>query len=110
VGVIADPTGVSRLRHVGEEHGYGTWATPSPGSSAKKGAGSGMMKWSVVLGLAIAACHNAPPREDLETPARQFAMDTSVVRRLCAAPDSVLAGRATCVLRDQSFDVVKKVP
>ena len=69
-----------------------------------------MMKWSVLLGLAIAGCHNAPPREDIKAPARKLAMDTSVVRRLCAEPDSVLVGRAVCVLRDQSFDLVKKVP
>jgi hypothetical protein len=28
-------------------------------------------------------------------------MDTASVRRLCAAPDSVLAGRRSCELRDQ---------
>lgn len=28
--------------------------------------------------------------------------DTAAVRRLCALPDSVLAGRGPCVLRDQS--------
>ena len=30
------------------------------------------------------------------------AADTDVVRRLCVAPDSVLAGRAECVLRNQA--------
>ena len=29
------------------------------------------------------------------------AADSDAVRRLCVAPDSVLAGRAECVLRDQ---------
>lgn len=28
-------------------------------------------------------------------------MDSATVRRLCAAPDSVLAGRRLCELRDQ---------
>ena len=32
---------------------------------------------------------------------RGAALDTASARRLCAAPDSVLAGRAPCVLRDQ---------
>ena len=30
------------------------------------------------------------------------AADSDVVRRVCVAPDSVLAGRADCVLRDQA--------
>jgi hypothetical protein len=28
-------------------------------------------------------------------------MDSSTIRRLCAEPDSVLAGRRSCVLLDQ---------
>ena len=69
-----------------------------------------MTKWSVLLGVAVLGCHNASPREHIEAPARTVAMDSSVVRRLCAQPDSVLAGRAICVLRDQSFERVKKFP
>jgi hypothetical protein len=33
---------------------------------------------------------------------RIAALDSANARRLCAAPDSVLAGRAPCVLRNQA--------
>ena len=71
------------------------------------------------LGL-VAACARPPrqatPRDSAQAaralvariargPARvvaRTAADSDVVRRLCAAPDSVLAGRAACVLRYQA--------
>ena len=55
-----------------------------------------------VLALAVAAC--APSGRTHRSPANALvltAADTAMVRRLCAAPDSVLAGQRSCELRDQ---------
>lgn len=46
----------------------------------------------------------APPRETRGVRTRGVrtaALDSATARRLCVAPDSVAAGRAPCVLRDQ---------
>jgi hypothetical protein len=57
---------------------------------------------------ASAACTRpAPPQQPSQVAAQRVTMvpialtDTAVVLRLCIAPDSVLAGRRACVLRDQ---------
>lgn len=52
------------------------------------------------IGCARTARTDAAPRP---TAARRVAaLDSAHTRQLCAAPDSVLAGRAACVLRNQS--------
>ena len=54
----------------------------------------------IALGVACAR----PARQSTETvsPVRvAAALDTATVRRICAAPDSVIAGQRSCVLRDQ---------
>jgi hypothetical protein len=59
----------------------------------------------MALGVAVSAACASPGRGDARIrPAaerRVATMDSATARRVCAAPDSVLAGRAACVLRDQ---------
>jgi hypothetical protein len=62
--------------------------------------------WLYSLGTVLivtAACHHAPaevvpPR----VTASRAAMDSAEIERLCTAPDGVRAGKADCVLKDQS--------
>lgn len=55
-----------------------------------------------VLTLIAAGCAGGSvPRTDASS--RVAMMDTTMVRRLCADADSVIAGRRACVLSDQSF-------
>ena len=54
-----------------------------------------------LLSLALLGCHGAAQREPESAPQRTALMDSSTVRRLCAEPDSVIAGRRSCVLLDQ---------
>ena len=62
---------------------------------------------ALLLGAcALPAARTAPssaaaPRRGGATSGAAF-RDTAAVRRLCVAPDSVLAGRKTCELRNQS--------
>jgi hypothetical protein len=58
------------------------------------------MKW-ILLSMALVGCRSASHQEDVSSAARVSVMDTATVRLLCAAPDSVLAGRRSCELRDQ---------
>jgi hypothetical protein len=60
-----------------------------------------MMKWTLPLAMVLVACRSAQHQEDHYPVARVSAMDTAIVRRLCAQPDSVLAGRRSCELLDQ---------
>lgn len=61
---------------------------------------------AVLAALAAGACARAATPADTLVPAasagRFAGLDSGSVRRLCAEPDSVLAGRAACVLRDQA--------
>jgi hypothetical protein len=52
----------------------------------------------VLLSIALAACTAPASRREA---ALSPVTDTATVRRLCAAPDSVLAGKRACLLRDQ---------
>ena len=70
-----------------------------------------LMLAALVLGACARSAHPAgPPGADVlrqlrAGPARvtaRTAADSDVVRRLCVAPDSVLAGRAACELRNQA--------
>jgi hypothetical protein len=60
-----------------------------------------LMKGLLLLVTVLVGCRSASNRQDGKTEARVSAMDTATVRRLCVAPDSVLAGRRSCELRDQ---------
>lgn len=61
----------------------------------------GMTMRFTLLTLALLACHGAAQRESESPPQRTALMDSSTIRRLCVQPDSVLAGRRSCVLLDQ---------
>ena len=66
----------------------------------------------LLLAIALAGAVNActhPQKSDstAQQPAgvrtaQRAAMDSATIERLCLRPDSVRAGRAACVLRDQS--------
>jgi hypothetical protein len=59
-------------------------------------------RWSFAFGALLVGCHGTPPRDTPAQTARTVAtMDTAAVRRLCASPDSVIAGQRPCELRDQ---------
>ena len=55
--------------------------------------------------LVVAACHRSPEAASASRTARPVrvatAADTAFVRRICYAPDSVLAGRKPCYERVQ---------
>jgi hypothetical protein len=65
------------------------------------------MRFTLVA-LALLGRHGAAQREPESAPQRTARMDSSTIRRLCAEPDSVLAGRRSCVLLDQRL-VPRKV-
>jgi hypothetical protein len=101
---------------VGEAHEVGgamigvQWMEASHGL---RWEGGGLARWRqnahrpamtmrlALLTLALFGCHGAAQREPESAPQRTALMDSSTVRRLCAEPDSVLAGRRSCVLLDQ---------
>ena len=63
------------------------------------------MRQSVWLGIIMisAACTPAAPRQASQaTKARPPFMDSSFVRRMCVAPDSVLRGERPCLVQDQA--------
>ena len=60
------------------------------------------MKIGMLLVIAgLVGCQAVPHHGPPATAARFSAMDTATVRRVCVQPDSVLAGRRTCELRNQ---------
>lgn len=59
------------------------------------------MKWTLLLALPLVGCVGASRPPATASVARAPAWDSATVRELCAKPDSVLAGRANCELRDQ---------
>jgi hypothetical protein len=61
-----------------------------------------------LLTFALLGCHGATSREPESAPQRTAQMDSSTIRRLCVEPDSVLAGRRSCVLLDQRV-IPKKI-
>lgn len=59
--------------------------------------------WLIGIGtLAVVGCHHRAAKTVAMKAAPRVAMDSVAIARLCAQPDSVLAGRADCVLKDQS--------
>jgi len=57
---------------------------------------------SVIAVVAIAGCHHSQPKtQSLAAAHSRAAMDSAEIERLCLHPDSVRAGRADCVLKDQ---------
>ena len=59
------------------------------------------MRWTLLLAMPLVSCVRTPNRPASVPVARFSTTDTATVRRFCAQPDSVLAGRANCELRDQ---------
>ena len=54
---------------------------------------------SLLIVLLVAGCHGG--NRSSESTARRLAMDSTTARRICQAPDSVIAGTKDCVLLDQ---------
>lgn len=63
--------------------------------------GSRTMLVILLAGAASAACRQAPAPRRISSDSRSAVMDSAEVERLCASPDSVRAGTAACVLRNQ---------
>jgi len=59
------------------------------------------MKHLLLVALLVAGCGGNAPQPATVPVARISKLDSATIRQLCAKPDSVLAGQATCVLRDQ---------
>jgi hypothetical protein len=59
------------------------------------------MRWTLLAAVALVGCRSAPHQDDPGQAAHSVSLDTVAIRRLCAQPDSVLAGQATCELREQ---------
>ena len=61
--------------------------------------------------FALTACQHAQPRAQAigSTPSRA-AMDSAEIYRLCLHPDSVRAGKADCVLKDQGIQGQRRLP
>jgi hypothetical protein len=79
----------------------GKRAPVSEGFSAHIYMGLQAMRWIFLMAfVGLGGCSSAP---GLPVNRSQFVatMDSASVRRLCEQPDSVLAGRANCMLRDQ---------
>jgi hypothetical protein len=55
----------------------------------------------VTMLVSMTGCARSAPARAGQSVSRLAAMDTGVVRRLCADADSVIAGRRACVLSDQ---------
>lgn len=60
-----------------------------------------MKNWMLLLALPLSGCMGTPRTPEASPVARLSRMDSATVRRLCAKPDSVLGGHASCELRDQ---------
>ena len=63
-----------------------------------------------IIAVVLAAACNRQPQRDAATPApRQLhiatAADSAFVRRICYAPDSVLAGAKPCYDREQKSNI-----
>lgn len=58
-----------------------------------------------LLLVALCACQSAPQAQRGGATSSIAALDPSVVRRLCAQPDSVLNGRQPCALNDQPLGI-----
>ena len=59
------------------------------------------MRWTLLLAIPLVSCVGTPHRSASPPIARFSTADSATIRRLCVQPDSVLAGRANCELRDQ---------
>ena len=55
----------------------------------------------LLIALPLASCHGGSRSSDSERANRVARMDSATANRICASPDSVLAGTKECVLRDQ---------
>lgn len=64
----------------------------------------------VMLCLPTLACQGTARQESQPAARRPALVDSATIHKLCAMPDSVLAGRRDCVLKDQSPPPPKRVP
>jgi len=66
---------------------------------------------SFAAGIMVVACQHPQPKTQAiaATPSRA-AMDSAEIERLCLHPDSVRAGRADCVLKDQGVWGDRRLP
>ena len=53
--------------------------------------------------LVVAACQHQSPHTAVAKATPRVQMDSAEIERLCAHPDSVRAGVADCVLKDQGL-------
>ena len=66
--------------------------------------------------VSLAGCNRSPaPMRTAEEPAALRArpvagLDSATIEKLCVAPDSVRAGKAECVLKDQSAPAPQRAP
>ena len=65
---------------------------------------------SLSIVLVAVGCHGAPPHQETPPALRRVGWDTAAARRICVAPDSVIAGTKECVLRDQGVRVREITP
>jgi hypothetical protein len=71
------------------------------------------MKIGAALSFLAVACVSAPAPQASEEPqavGSRPPMDSATIERLCAKPDSVRAGKADCVLKDQSAPPPSRPP
>jgi hypothetical protein len=59
-------------------------------------------EWLGIIVISESCAPAAPSRVSQATSARSAFMDSSFVRRMCVAPDSVLRGERPCVVQDQA--------
>ena len=52
--------------------------------------------------IVVSGCHGATPQPQSSRTNRFLAWDSATAYRICESPDSVVAGKKECVLRDQS--------
>lgn len=65
---------------------------------------------SVIAVVAIAGCHHRQPTTQSPVTTRPgVVMDSAEIERLCVHPDSVRAGRADCVLKDQGVRAERRL-
>jgi uncharacterized lipoprotein NlpE involved in copper resistance len=65
---------------------------------------------TVLLLMGCSRQHSAPQQVAMQTRTVSTAqMDSATIERLCLHPDSVRAGRAECVLKDQSTETWQRL-
>jgi hypothetical protein len=60
-----------------------------------------MRRSPLIIALFAVGCHGAPRTADASHGLRVARIDSTMARRICQSPDSVIAGTKDCVLLDQ---------